>query len=201
LWIFTSKQKLLSSARHIQKSYAAVRSVVQYDLHIDPGSSSRESYRYPVVFALLPDKKETFHFLLTLLNCWGRFWSPKIIKVDFAAAIIAAINKVFQTLLLLSVIFVLASACGDKYKIFRLTQEYKETEQVDSHAECVLLINKVEEGRLMIMENVPQSGKLPLFLDYCVQQWLENRNVPIEVWSVNKHRYRAKSAGPSGRAV
>jgi hypothetical protein len=58
----------------------------------------------------------------------------------------------------------------------------------------VLLINKVQEGRLMSMENVPQDGELTLFLDYSVQQLLENRNVPIEMWNVNKHRYRTNSA-------
>jgi len=35
---------------------------------------------------------------------------------------------------------------------------------------------------------------LTLFRDYCVQQLLENRNVPIEMWDVNKHRYRTNSA-------
>jgi hypothetical protein len=95
--------------------------------------------------------------------------------------------------LLLAVIFILISACGDRYKIFRLTLGYKETEQVDAHADCVLLINKVEENRLMIMENVPQNGELTLFLYYCFQQLLENRNVPIEMWNVNKHRHRTNS--------
>jgi hypothetical protein len=33
-----------------------------------------------------------------------------------------------------------------------------------------LRINKVEEGWLMNMENVPQNEKLTLFLDYYVQQ-------------------------------
>ena len=117
------------------------------------------------------------------------FLVAKNYKVRFIAAIIAAINEAFLNPLLLAVISILVSACGDKYKIFRLALEYKETEQVDLHAECVLLINKVEEGRQMMMENVPQNRKLTLFLDYYVQQLLENRNVPTEMWNVNKHRY------------
>jgi hypothetical protein len=39
----------------------------------------------------------------------------------------------------------------------------------------------------MIMENVPQNEKLTLFLDYFVKQWMENWNVPIEVWNINMH--------------
>jgi len=32
------------------------------------------------------------------------------------------------------------------------------------------------------MENVPQNKKLTLFLDYHVQQWMENQNVPIPIF-------------------
>jgi hypothetical protein len=33
--------------------------------------------------------------LSSLQKSWCSFWSPKIIKVDFAAAVISAINKAF----------------------------------------------------------------------------------------------------------
>jgi len=38
-------------------------------------------------------------------------------------------------------------------------------------------IGKAEEVWLIIMENVPQKEKLTLFLDYFVEQWIENQNV------------------------
>jgi hypothetical protein len=41
------------------------------------------------------EKKKTIHCLLTLLKNWCVFWSPKMIKVDFEAVVISAINKVF----------------------------------------------------------------------------------------------------------
>jgi hypothetical protein len=46
-----------------------------------------------------------------------------------------------------------------------------------------LLISKVG-GWFVIVKNVPQNEKLALFLDYYVQQLLENRNVPAEMWNV-----------------
>jgi len=46
----------------------------------------------------------------------------------------------------------------------------------------------------MIMENVPQNEKLTLFLDYFVEQWMENQNVFIEVWNINKHRHKTNNA-------
>jgi len=57
-----------------------------------------------------------------------------------------------------------------------------------------LRINKVEEGWLMIMENVPQHEKSTLFLDYFIQQQMENQNVPIEMWNINKRRQWTNSA-------
>ena len=45
----------------------------------------------------------------------------------------------------------------------------------------------------MIMKNVPQNEKLTLFLDYSVGQWMQNENVPIEMWNVNKRRRRTNN--------
>jgi hypothetical protein len=71
-------------------------------------------------------------------------------KVDFEVAVVSAINESFQTPLFIKVIFVLVSACGDKYKTFVSAVEYNENEQVRlTHRNCAalpcLLINKVEE--------------------------------------------------------
>jgi len=51
-------------------------------------------------------KQETaHHYLLTLLEITCSFWSPKIIKDDFEAAVIRAIKKKsFETPLLVTVI-------------------------------------------------------------------------------------------------
>lgn len=51
-----------------------------------------------------------------------------------------------------------------------------------------LLVNKVEEGWLMVLENVPQNEKLALFLEHYAQQLMENQNISIETWNINKHR-------------
>jgi len=95
------------------------------------------------------------------------------------------IKSSFQTPLLLAVIYILINACGDKYKILL---EYKESEQVRlTYRMCValayLLISKVRAW-FMIMKYVPQNEKLTLFLDYYVQQLMENQDVPIEMCDV-----------------
>jgi len=150
------------------------------------------------MFVRLPDKKgTTFHFWLTVLKSWCSFWAPKFIKIDFEAVVKSAINKVFP--LLLAANLILFSACADKYKLFVLTVEYKESEQGQitcriCAALAHLLINKAAEIRLMIMENISQNEKLTLFINYYAQQWMENQNVPIEMWNTKKRRYRSNNA-------
>jgi hypothetical protein len=83
--------------------------------------------------------------------------------------------------------------------------EYKENDEVRltctvCAALAYVLINKVEEGWLMILENVPQNEKLTLFLDYYIQQLMENQNIPIEMWNINKHRHRTSNAVEGGNS-
>lgn len=171
-----------------------------YSLHVDLGSTSHENYIYPVLFALLPDKKEkTYHCLLTLLKNWCVFWSPKIIKVDFEAAVISAINKVFPGSVITGCNFHFNQCLWRQIQNIGLAVEYKEDEQVRiicrmCAALAYLPIDKVEEGWLMIMDSVPQNEKLTLFLDYFVKQWMENQNVPIEMWNIHQHRHRTNNA-------
>jgi hypothetical protein len=49
----------------------------------------------------------------------------------------------------------------------------------------------------MITESVPQNGKLTLFIGYFVERWIENQNVPIQTWNINRHRHRTNSAAES----
>jgi len=95
--------------------------------------------------------------------------------------------------------FILISYCRDNLKIFILTAEYKENDEIRITysmyaALAYLLNNKLEEGWLMILEHAPQNEQLTLFPDYYIQQLMENQNVPIEMWNINKHRYRTNNA-------
>jgi len=80
-----------------------------------------------------------------------------------------------------------------------LLVEYKENEQARltcrmCAALAHLLISKVQERRLMILENVLQNEKWPLLHHYFVCRWMENQNVPIDTWNINKHRHRTNRA-------
>jgi hypothetical protein len=127
------------------------------------------------------------------------FWSPKITKVDFEVAVISAINKAFPHSVITGCNFHFNQCLWRQIQNIVLTVEYKEDEQVRiicrmCTALAYLPIDEVEESWLMIMESVPQNEKLNLFLDYFVEQWMENQNVPIEVWNIHQHRQRTNSA-------
>jgi len=63
-----------------------------------------------------------------------------------------------------------------------------------SVALAYLPINKVGEGWLMTMENLPQNKELTLFLDCFFEQLMENQNVSKQMWNTNKHRRGTKNA-------
>jgi hypothetical protein len=113
--------------------------------------------------------------------------------VDFEAGVISAINKFFPDSVIIARNFDFNQCLWRQIQNIGLTVEYQENEQVRLTrrmyaALAYQLINKVEEEWLMIMENVPLSEKVTLFLVYYFQQLMENQNVPIEMWNLNKHR-------------
>jgi len=110
-----------------------------------------------------------------------------------------AINIATPTPSLLVVILYLIKDRGNKLKILVLMVEYKENKQVRLTCRmCAvlahLLTSQVQERRLMIMENLPQNEKCPLFHHYFVYRWMENQNVPVDTWNINKHRHRTSRA-------
>lgn len=65
-------------------------------IHVDRGSSTSETNMHPVLFILLPNKKEmTYMDLLQKLKHFYPGWTTELIKLDFEAAVINACEKVF----------------------------------------------------------------------------------------------------------
>jgi hypothetical protein len=60
-----------------------------------------------------------------------------------------------------------------------------------------LLVDKVEEGWLMVVDSVPQNEKITSLLGYSVERLMENQNVPIEVG----HNRRRGPAMPAGVVI
>jgi hypothetical protein len=90
---------------------------------------------------LLTNKDTTYRDLLTLPKNWCVFWSPKIIKIDFKAAVISAINKVFLDSVITGCDFHFNRCLWRQIQNIGLTMKYKEDEQ----PKVFLLVETLEE--------------------------------------------------------
>jgi hypothetical protein len=91
-------------------------------------------------------------------------------KVDFEAADVSAINQIFPDSVITGCNFQLNQCLWRQRQTTGLTGQRKENEQVrlTCRMRAVLAhepINKVGEGRLRIMQNVPYNLVLTLFPD------------------------------------
>lgn len=170
-----------------------------YTVHVDMGSTENETNVLPVLFALLPDKREsTYDTFFTLVKEMVHFWSPKTIKLDFEAAAIGAAKKAFPQAVISGCSFHFHQCLWRKIQNLGLAESYKEDEQVRlvcrmCAALTYLPLEKIEEGWIQIMEIVPQNAKLTEFLDYFVEQWLDNSSIPTELWNVYGQRHRTNN--------
>ncbi|CAL1300849.1 unnamed protein product [Larinioides sclopetarius] len=54
-------------------------------------------------------------------------------------------------------------------------------------------LNTVEDVWIVIMERAPQHEKLSKFIDYFIEQWMDNPLLPIALWNVNDQRHRTNN--------
>jgi hypothetical protein len=204
--IFASEygRKLLESAETLfidgtfkscSKQYRQI-----YTLHVDIGSTHTEVNIIPVMFALLENqKKATYSRLFSIIKEKLSKWSPKVIKMDFEAAAITSLKTVFPTVQISGCHYHFSQAIWRKIQQLGLVQEYKENAEVRLILRmCVALayipLPDIDEGWLIIMENAPQLPKVQEFLDYFVDQWMENPNIQIDMWNIYKQRHRTNNA-------
>jgi hypothetical protein len=68
----------------------------------------------------------------------------------------------------------------------------------DVLALAYLPLKNAELSWLLVMENAPVNIGLSIFLDYFVEQWLENPHIPAEMCNVRGQRHRTNN-GFGGR--
>lgn len=171
-----------------------------YTIHADYGSSEVETNIHPVVFALLPNKKKAtyvrvFRHVLQAVP----EWKPRNITVDFEGSAINAIREVSPTSEIHGCYFHFKKCLWRKVQEIGLTCEYKENEDIRlliqmCAALAFLKIEDVQDGWVEIHSQAPQNPKLSAFFDYFVEQWLENDEMPIDLWNCHGRRHRTTNA-------
>lgn len=171
-----------------------------YTIHVDVGSNEYETNICPAIFALLPDKQEsTYKIMLEIIKKWCPSWSPELVKVDFEASMMTAIKSTFPQTQISGCSFHFGQCLWRKIQTLGLVKDYREDEAVKQTCKmCAALAylppHCIQEAWMMILQSAPENEKLDCFLAYFVDQWLENSNIPPEVWNVYNQRHRTNNA-------
>jgi hypothetical protein len=86
------------------------------------------------------------------------FWSPKIIKVDFEAAVLSAINKVFPDSIITGCNFHCNQSLWRQTQNIGLTVEYRENKQPKGF---LLVQTLKEEAKLLSWQLKPKESEEP----------------------------------------
>lgn len=171
-----------------------------YSIHADLGSTNEETNVKPAVFALLPNKKtETYIRLFRLICNAVPEWNPRTINVDFEVSAISAIRQTLPHAKINGCFFHMKKCLWRKVQDLGLASEYRKNEDIRLHIQmCAALAflkpEEVEDGWVEIHSHAPENTKLSQFFDYFVENWLENTQFPLTMWSCHERRHRTTNS-------
>lgn len=171
-----------------------------YVIHVDLRSTAKETNVYPALFAFLPDKRQaTYTAMFREVKRWCPKWKPSIIKSDFEAAAINSCMLEFPDSTISGCNFHFNQCLWRKIQELGLVKEYKENE--DARTVCrmfsalaYLPMEHMDDAWSILWEKAFSIDKLTRFIDYFVEQWMDNPNMPIKVWNVYGQRHRTNNA-------
>lgn len=144
-----------------------------YSLHVDVGSNEKSTNVVPVIFGLLPDKRQTtyvrfFQLIKEKLSvCIMKF------KCDFEAAVMNAITKVFPECKISGCFYHYNKAIWRKAKNLNLNESKKDRKMVKMVSYLPLLPeNFIEETWHVIMNSAEVKENVSKFKDYFDRQWI-----------------------------
>lgn len=171
-----------------------------YTVHADLGGPSNETNVFPVVFALLPNKKkETYVRLFHLIKEAVPQWCPSRVNVDFEAAAISALHEVFPSTEVSGCYFHMKKCLWRQIQNLGLSEEYRKNDELKllvnmCAALAFLKPEDVLDGWLQVHAEAPENPKLTEFFDYFVDTWLDNHQIPIAMWNCYGKRHRTTNA-------
>ncbi|XP_054276641.1 uncharacterized protein LOC128995650 [Macrosteles quadrilineatus] len=149
----------------------------------------------PLIFCLLPDKKELTYKALFKLLCekfqeQGFLFTPKQITVDFEVAIHTAIKLTWPTAVLIGCRFHLTQAWWRKIQQLGLSKEYRSEPQTESgkwlhwvFGLSMLDATEVEAGFVEDLMSI-QPRLVEAFSDYLVENYIDSESTfPPSIWA------------------
>lgn len=163
-----------------------------YTIHMDIGSTREQTRVIPVIYALLPNRKEaTYTRLYHILRSKIPSFKPLEFHIDFEKAAINGLRNVYPDVEIKGCNFHYNQAIWRKVQEIGLVAEYKNDTNIRQHIRmCAALAHLppqyIDDGWLEIMETSPQTEQIVKFNDYFVSEWMESERM----WICFKNRHR-----------
>lgn len=190
--------RLLNSATHFfcdgtfklcQKNFYQL-----YTIHADIGSNDDFVNVVPVLYALLPNKRQgTYETLFSLIRSQVPDWNPLKISMDFESSAILAIRNVLPGTKIVGCHFHFLRCLWKKSKQFGLNRTtlgkvYTKLCAALAH----LPPHLIDEGWLCVMSESFNRPDYTAFNDYFVKTWLENR-IFANIWCIYGEKHRTNN--------
>lgn len=165
-----------------------------YTFHADIGSNEEYVNIVPVLYALLPDRKQvTYEILFEMIKSQVQEWEPTHISMDFEVTAILAIKGLFPEVKIVGCFFHFSRSLWRKAKQLgviksRLGRIHVKLCTVLSH----LPLNLLDDGWLYVMGESPNNAEITKFNDYFVQTWLQHP-VLSKVWNTFNESHRTNN--------
>lgn len=137
-----------------------------YTIHVDLGSTEKETNVTPVIFALLPNKKKSTY--IRLFNAILREipeWAPDTVNADFESAVMEAIKAVFPAAQFHGCFFHFSQSLWRKVQNLGLANDYSSSQEIrDCVRMCAALAflkpTEVDQGWVIIHSDAVANEKL-----------------------------------------
>lgn len=164
-----------------------------YILHARRGSTT-----FPLVYALLPDRRTTTY--ARLFRCLKheveekthRSLLPATVQIDFEQAAIRAVHEEFPDANVKGCFFHFTQAIWRKVQDLGLAGLYKEDEHIQQWVRRaaglpLLPVDEVQDAWLEAMDQSPDIPQSEAFHDYVVTTWVDyDARFPIAMWNHNQ---------------
>lgn len=158
--------------------------------------SEEEPVIVPIIFALLPNKKEiTYYRLFSLLREHFPNFKPDVFQSDYEVGIMNAAKVVFPEIDIRGCLFHYSQNLWKKAKRLGLTNKAQKKEVAYYVSIAYLPLHYFPEAVMTIKNISMNDERITLFHDYFVQQWLKPNIMPTICFTARDTAQQIQSKG------
>lgn len=172
-------------------------------IHGDRQGPSHETNTVPLIFALMPDKKQhSYAIVIEIIKSQVPGWNPQKIHTDYEKSLINALLDEFPASVVKGCYYHMTKALWKKSKVIKIKNKVQRRFVALCTALPLLPANRIEEGWFYIQQQFRLLGpdtKLDIFFKYFQKTWMKN-DFP-KTWCVFEERHRTNNVAESWNSV